>query len=540
MTHSDFDRRRFCSLALATVAASTSAAGAMAQQQRATPRPPPSAADEPATAAAYVAGMQLGTQAANYLEMVYEPAALSNFMSSADFENIRENAGLDHVRIPANCAARANVKGVISEAFLKKLDAQVAWALTRFDRVVLDPLHHYNQWKGGYAYERAYDDYEAVGMLTADEHAVRATAMWTQLAERYKDRSLRLSFDLFNEPGGGPSQGGRPAGLTYRQLNQWHEAVIPAIRATGGKNASRTIWLEPWGNRIDLLTLPANAGPIGVSPHYYSPFGFTHRGDSLRAPSMANFVEDIRYAKRFAEAHKVPVWIGEAGVSVKQGDKPRSPAERAEYTAFVRNVCTAAGLPVCYWAYNSDFAQYDQVAKAWHPGMLQALTARPSPYPVRAVPEFKPLKGGRMAKEYWANGVWRGFSYDPATGVLTTPANDTGADKPLTLVFPDIAVGGGQVWTVRASEFKGEWRIGNTAFRTIADKADQNGAKGVDDRAVNAAGKAMYPHYMPGAPGGFENAYGDLLLPDTFLGVSLILASGSPPGRLVLSYLQSA
>jgi len=489
---------------------------------------------EPATVADYMSTMRLGTQAGDYLEMINEPAGLRNQVTSTDFDIMRNEGRFDHVRIPAICSARADVDGVVPEVFLAKLDAQIHMALQRFERVVFDPLHHYLQWKGNHTYDRFLSDPDAISRLTSEQHAVRATAIWTQLATRYKDVSLRLSFDLFNEPGIAPRTPDTPAPQTPDELNAWHPLVIQAIRATGGKNRERLLWLEPFYNRLDLLTIPPDAGPIGVSPHYYSPFLFTHRSGQLTAAGMSSYVEDIRYAKRWGQVNRVPIWIGEAGVSVApEGSKqPRPPADRAEYTAHLRNTALELKVPVCYWGYNSGFAQYDQVARQWMPGMRQAVSGLPTPLPVREIPAFIQLKGGRIARSIDPKSNWEGFSYDPKTGVLTAQSNVGGPARSLVLVFPDIPVASGQTWIARASEFTGSWQVGTIPVTADESRSNNRGVPGVDLRASNLLGRGIYPGYRPGAPGGFENAYGDIATENCFFAIDLILAAGSPGGSI--------
>jgi len=528
------DRRELMTLAAAALGATTAGCATGGVPSSVNPR-----FAEPTTAAEYMSTMKLGTQAGDYLEMPYVPAGLPNETRAADFDVMRNEGRFDHVRIPAACHLNADVDGRIEEDFLRKVDAQVAMALERFERVVVDPLHHYAQWKGEHGINKFQRDAERVGPLTADQHAVRATAMWTQLATRYKDVSLRLSFDLFNEPGQAKKDEG-PPGLTAGQLNAWHAAVLPAIRATGGRNARRMVWLEGWNNRIDLLTIPPNAGVIGVSPHYYSPFNFTHQGGSLTAGGMASYVEDIKYAKRWGEINRVPVWIGEAGVSRRiDGKRPRPPAERAEYTAHLRNTALALDVPVCYWGYNSNFAQYDQPTRQWLPGMRQAVSGLPTPLPVRAVPSFIQLKGGRIARLVDPNAWWSGFSYDPQTGILNAQANTTGSDRSLVLVFPEVPVQSDEVWISRATEFTGSWGIGTCPFYLDDSRSDRKGTRGIDVRAKDLLGRDQYPNWRPAAPGGHPNAYGKLASGNTYFAIDLIFQAGSPAGNIRFACIQA-
>jgi len=495
---------------------------------------------EPATAADYMSTMRLGAQASDFLEMPNQAAGLAHAVGAADYDRMRIEGRFDHVRIPANCAARADVNGKISESFLLVLDAQIALALARFERVILDPLHHYLQWKGDYSYLNFFDDYARVGLLTAAEHAVRATAMWTQLATRYREVSTRLSFDLFNEPSWSAPVEGRPMGLVNAQLLAWHNVVIPAIRNTGGRNANRMIWLEPWLARLSNLVVPSGMGVIGVSQHIYNLFQYTHGASELTAGAMSTFAAEMRYTQQWGVDNGVPVWIGEAGVSINVSalTVPRPPEQRAEFVAFIRETALRYGMPVCYWGYNSNFALYDEKAGAWMPLMLRAVTALPAPLPMRPAPPFMPLSGGRIAKLWSPGGVWSGFAYDPVTGILTAPANTTGVDQTVQLVFPAIPVSAGQCWLTGTTRFRGNWRFSAAPFYYDAVAKNRDGVPGLDLRSVDAKGQAIYPAYRQRAPGGVSQSFAGITSPGSYIAVDVSLEADSAGGYISFTYLQ--
>ncbi|QHI99547.1 cellulase family glycosylhydrolase [Xylophilus rhododendri] len=525
-----------------SAAAPTAAAGAppAADAPAAAPEVPDPVFAEPASLAQYLAGMGLGTQPSDYLENLSEAGGAPYAVALQDFDTMRYEGNFGHVRIPANCAARADVNGLIAESFLQKLDAEITAALRRLDRVVLDPLHGYLQWKGDHSNDIYFDDYQNVATLTTDQLTARATAIWLQLATRYRDVSPRLSFDLVNEPAQ-TTQTGYAPGLSSDQLNAWYAAVIPAIRATGGNNASRVMWLQPWNNELARLAIPGDAGPLGVSPHYYTPYNFTHGADALNAAGLANFSEDIRWARQWAADQSVPLWIGEAGVSVNiaRGSVPRTPQDRAEYNAHLRAVALAADLPLCYWGYNSNFALYDQAARSWLPLMQQAVTGLPTPYPVRDLPAFIRLTGGRIALPRVVGSNWSGFSYDPVTGILSAAANPGTTDRYLVLVFPEIAVASQQSWISRATAFEGDWAVGTCPMYFDTTQSNNQGVAGLDLRAVNDSGLGIYPGYRAPAPGGFDNAYGTIASPDPYFGIDVKLLAGSRAGSISFSCLRS-
>ena len=69
--------------------------------------------------------------------------------------------------------------------------------------------------------------------------------VWTQIAERFKDKGEWLVFESLNEiqdGGWGWSDAFKKDPETqYRILNEWNQIFVNAVRATGGNNATR--WL---------------------------------------------------------------------------------------------------------------------------------------------------------------------------------------------------------------------------------------------------------------------------------------------------------
>lgn len=560
------DRRTFLAVALAGLSAAGVSCGGGSDGAAATPasaasastdddspsrdagEPSPSVAPErtfaePTSAADYLAKMQLGIQAGDYLELFSEARGRLNAVNEADYNVMVDEGKFDHVRIPANCAARASAAGMVTETFMLTLDQHIAWTMARFERVILDPLHHYQQWTGEHGSDTLNDD-SATASLTSAEHAVRACAIWTQIAQRYKNVSARLSFDLVNEPRQVAQQAGYPSGMTADDLNQWYASVVPAIRATGGNNVHRMLWLEPWNGQLERLTLPPDAGSIGVSPHFYTPFPFTHQSARLTSAGLANFEEDLRFALRWGQIQEVPVWIGESGVSIMTAgtwlpSMPRSTQERAEYIAHVRNTAIDLRIPACLWSYNSNFGLYDQSAGAWLPSMRQAVTGLPAPLAVRERPDFILLRGGRMARLQDPSRSWRGFTYDPETGILSAPVNNTGYNQTVLLVFPDIPVQGGQSWIARARAFSGHWALGNCPVSADPEQLDIHGVAGVDTRATNPSGQVIYPGYRAQAPGGFDNLYEDIQSPHPFFAIDVQMLVGSPAGSISFECVRS-
>lgn len=99
------------------------------------------------------------------------------------FDLIKE-AGFDFVRLPIRWNAHADESApyALDPVFFSRIDQIVNWALSR-DLVIILDFHNYD--------EMASDPWS---------HKDRFLAIWSQLAEHYKDYPPQVMFELLNEP----------------------------------------------------------------------------------------------------------------------------------------------------------------------------------------------------------------------------------------------------------------------------------------------------------------------------------------------------
>ena len=98
----------------------------------------------------------------------------------------------------------------------------------------------------------------------------RFLAIWTELAQRYRNKPADVLFEVLNEPHGK---------LTAELWNEYLRDALAAIRRS---NPERTVVVGPveWNSirKLDTLSLPSEDRNLIVTVHYYSPFEFTHQG----------------------------------------------------------------------------------------------------------------------------------------------------------------------------------------------------------------------------------------------------------------------
>ena len=192
-------------------------------------------------------------------------------------------------------------------------------------------------------------------------------ALWTQIAERFKDKGEWLVFESFNEiqdGGWGWSEAFRKnPGAQYKILNEWNQTFVDAVRATGGENATRWLGIPGYacnpGFTIAGLVLPTDytsANRLMVAVHDYDPYDYTLKdplirqwGHTAAADKRLNEKAVVDVFDNLKAAYLdqgIPVYLGEMGCS-------RHTAEDLPYQRYyMEYFCKAAAdhlLPMYLW-----------------------------------------------------------------------------------------------------------------------------------------------------------------------------------------------
>lgn len=148
-----------------------------------------------------------------------------------------------------------------------------------------------------------------------------AVALWRDLAERLQGRAVVAGFDIVNEP--------VPPGLTYGlRLDRWLAFATRVVEAVRSADPQRVVVIESAPDATpesfsNLRPLPFDN--LVYSLHSYHPFAFTHQGVMTEYPQARRYpesaadgrttadvlAESLLPAKRFAERHGVPIYVGE-------------------------------------------------------------------------------------------------------------------------------------------------------------------------------------------------------------------------------------
>lgn len=214
--------------------------------------------------------------------------------------------------------------------------------------------------------------------LIADEEVynqqhARFEAVWTQIAEEFKDYGDHLLFEGYNEMldadrswcfaqfGSKQGYNNTKALASYTAINNYAQSFVNAVRATGGNNAKRNLVVCTYGacdgngnwnahlqdplKQMNLPDDPAGPGHILFEVHCYPNI------DNLNtAKSTVNTT--IGHLKKYLVSKGAPVIIGEWGISSEE----KSRADHVAFVKFFAQQCKTNGLGLFHWMGLTDGA----------------------------------------------------------------------------------------------------------------------------------------------------------------------------------------
>lgn len=301
-----------------------------------------------------VAQMRKGINLGNTMEPPTE-AGWNNPVAEKYYFDMYKDAGFDIVRIPVrwdNYTGKTTPYAIRNE-WLDRVEQVVDWGLAKGLFIVLNS--HHDDW--------IKNDYSSANKARFD-------SIWTQIADRFKNKSDKLIFEVLNEP----------HGLNKSQNDDMHRRIISIIRQT---NPTRLIIFQGhnWGGSDELLTaeIPNDDYVIG-SFHSYDPYLFGLEGQGTWGTQADyNALENkFKAVSNWSEKHDVPVFLGEFGALKKCDYNSRM----KHYRAYVELSQKYGFTPVA-WDDGGDFRILERQQKFWYEvkDILISTTAK-SPYPL--------------------------------------------------------------------------------------------------------------------------------------------------------------
>ncbi|WP_328801360.1 cellulase family glycosylhydrolase [Paenibacillus sp. LX16] len=277
----------------------------------------------------YVEAMQPGWNLGNSLDAVGadETAWGNPRITQALIQQIAAQ-GYKSIRIPVtwdkHIGAAPNY--TVESAYMNRVEEVVRWALDANLYVMIN-VHH-DSWTWVSSMEPKHDEVLA-----------RYNALWTQIAQRFKDQPNKLMFESINEPRF--SEGGTTDETKMNQmLQELNVSFHKIVRASGGKNATRPLVLPgldtaPTQAKINELyntITKLNDPNLIATVHYYGfwPFSVNIAGHTTFDTDTKNdIIQTFDNVYNTFVAKGIPVIVGEFGLLgfdkntgvIEQGEK---------------------------------------------------------------------------------------------------------------------------------------------------------------------------------------------------------------------------
>lgn len=331
-----------------------------------------------------ISEMGAGWNLGNTMDADGSETAWGNPVTTKEMIDEIYKAGFNTIRIPTTWDRHMGEAPdyTVDEEWISRVEEVAGYALENDMYVILN-THHETNW-----IKPKYDG--------LDDVKVQLAALWTQIAEHFKDYGDHLVFEGLNEPrivgGANEWNGGTEEGRDC--LNQLNDVFVETVRKTGGNNAARTLLIttfaaQPVASAINALTVPDDEH-IGVSIHAYTPYRFTYDsvGESWNTAvfddSCASEIDHLFDSLNNTFVSKgIPVIITEYGSVSKIIDKDwyiSNTDEVAKWTAHYVSAAQKYGIPCVWWdngyhdSGNELFGIFNRRELTWYePKIVEAI-----------------------------------------------------------------------------------------------------------------------------------------------------------------------
>lgn len=274
-------------------------------------------------------------------------------------------AGFSTVRIPVTWLGHIGEapEYKIEDAWLDRVAEVVGYAEKAGLNVLLN-MHHDG------ADSKFWLDI-ATAALNAEVHnqiKEQISAMWGQIAARFKDKGDFLIFEAFNEihdGGWGWGANKTDGGKQYKCLNEWNQTFVDAVRAAGGENADRILGIPAYCTNVDIslesFVMPKDPATdrLMMSVHCYDPYDYTlpakksEWGHTAAESKKVSGDNEADLKKVFEKIYVnyiskgIPVYLGEFGCVNRA--TVREQAFQQYYLKYYAKLAKTYGVPAMIW-----------------------------------------------------------------------------------------------------------------------------------------------------------------------------------------------
>ena len=308
-------------------------------------------------------GWNLGNQMDSHTDGVSGETLWGNGKATQALFNSLKSKGFSSVRIPVTWKGHIGdaPEYKLEESWLARVEELVGYARTAGLYCIIN-VHHdgadNNNWLNVKKASVSSSDYEAI--------TAKFSALWAQIALRFKDYGDFLIFEAFNELHDGSWGWGEnrtDGGAQYAVINKWVQVFVDVVRGTGGNNATRFLGIPGYCANPDLtmeyLVLPEDSaeGRLLLAVHCYDPYDYTleckydewgHTAKNNACPyGEKEVVEVLARLKAKYVDNGIPVYFGETGCSNRATE--RQIVFMSYYVEFFYKTCKNYAIAPFYW-----------------------------------------------------------------------------------------------------------------------------------------------------------------------------------------------
>ena len=306
-------------------------------------------------------GWNMGNQLDAINNGVSSETCWGNPACTQDTFNGVKAAGFTSVRIPVTWMGHIGEAPdyLIEDAWMNRVAEVVGYAETAGLKVILNT--HHDEDHGDAHWQNLANAVNSTDSNTQIKEEI--AAVWTQIANKFKDKGNFLMFESFNELIYGSEWSS--SSNTQKKcdvINEWNQVFVNAVRATGGNNSTRWLGVPGYAastNYLSYLTVPEDpAGKTMLAFHCYDPYNYTigeaqlpnwgHTGTSYpRGEEEIKTLFNSIYTNYIAK--NIPIYMGEFGCSFRNSNDAKAWAYFKYYLEYFVKAAKVFGISGFLW-----------------------------------------------------------------------------------------------------------------------------------------------------------------------------------------------
>ncbi|MGH1388241.1 cellulase family glycosylhydrolase [Kordia sp.] len=323
-------------------------------------------------------GMNLGNVLSAPIEGNWAPVVYEQFfidLANEGFTNVRIPTDFFGTRTSGDTSVYSSDPGtlgnytglptdyVIDSTYLNRVEEIINWALNAGLIVSLDFHGATLKSEFIYTFDSSRSEYTAPTSAKRLADNEKFKAIWNAIANRFKNHSENLLFEIINEP---------YFHMSATEVDTLNMTIINSIRSTEGLNTTRNIIITGGGANSYLAPLQISDALITSDDyliatfHYYQPFNFTSSSkQQYNVYNWGTLAQKTTINSQFDEVlvwsntNNIPIYLGEFGADNENGFLYNTGVygmyggpvneDRVAYHAFIAEAAISRGFPFSAW-----------------------------------------------------------------------------------------------------------------------------------------------------------------------------------------------